>query len=455
MKQISAEERAERKKFYKMVFALVLPMALQNLINVGVSSADVIMLGRVGETALSGASLAGQVQFIMTLIFFGLTSGAAVLTAQYWGKRDIKTIEKVFGIALRISLAVGILFTVLVWVIPYQIMGLFTPEADVIHEGVRYLKVVSFSYIFISLSMIYLNLMRSVERVMISTIVYLISLVVNVILNAIFIFGLMGLPAMGTAGAALGTTVARLVELIIVIVYNKKYNPVLKFHLRDFLVRDRLLFRDFLRYSIPVTLNELMWGAGSSMNALIIGHLGQSAVAANSVAQVTRQLATVVSFGIANAAAIVIGKAIGEERYDTAALYGKRFTKLTLLAGLGGAAIILIVRPIVLATMVLTPQARGYLSLMMFVMAYFVFAQAYNTTMVVGVFRAGGDTKFGLALDVSTMWGCSILFGALAAFVFHWSVPVVYVILMSDEIIKLPFTTWRYKTKVWLRNVTR
>ena len=149
MKQISAEERAERKKFYKMVFALVLPMALQNLINVGVSSADVIMLGRVGETALSGASLAGQVQFIMTLIFFGLTSGAAVLTAQYWGKRDIKTIEKVFGIALRISLAVGILFTVLVWVIPYQIMGLFTPEADVIHEGVRYLKVVSFSYIFI------------------------------------------------------------------------------------------------------------------------------------------------------------------------------------------------------------------------------------------------------------------------------------------------------------------
>ncbi len=192
MKQISAEERAERKKFYKMVFALVLPMALQNLINVGVSSADVIMLGRVGETALSGASLAGQVQFIMTLIFFGLTSGAAVLTAQYWGKRDIKTIEKVFGIALRISLAVGILFTVLVWVIPYQIMGLFTPEADVIHEGVRYLKVVSFSYIFISLSMIYLNLMRSVERVMISTIVYLISLVVNVILNAIFIFGAVG-----------------------------------------------------------------------------------------------------------------------------------------------------------------------------------------------------------------------------------------------------------------------
>jgi len=178
-------------------------------------------------------------------------------------------------------------------------------------------------------------------------------------------------------------------------------------------------------------------------------------VAANSVAQVTRQLATVVSFGIAAAAAVLIGKAIGEDNYEEAQKYGTRFVKLSIVAGLAGALVVLIARPIVLQVMTLTPTAQGYLSTMMFIMAYFVVAQAYNTTMVVGIFRAGGDTRFGLVLDVVTMWGCSILFGAIAAFVFHWSVEWVYVLLLSDEIIKIPLTTWRYKTRVWLRNVTR
>lgn len=451
----TAEEKRERASFYKMVFALVFPMALQNLINVGVTSADVIMLGRVGENALSGSSLAGQVQYIMTLIFFGLTSGAAVLTAQYWGKRDIRTIEKVIGIALRFSLVVAVIFAVAVLVFPWQIMRLFAPEEAVIAEGVKYLQIVSFSYVFVSITMIYLNIMRSVERVMISTIVYLVSLILNVILNAVLIFGLLGFPAMGVQGAAIATLIARLVELVIVLIYATRFNHEVKLRWGDLFVKDKLLFRDFLKYSIPVTINELMWGAGVSMNALIIGHLGSAAVAANSVTQVTRQLATVVSFGIANAAAIVIGKAIGEERYEAAKLYAGRFTRLTLLAGAVGAVIILAVRPIVIATMSMTDQAQQYLSVMMLIMSYFVFAQSYNTTMVVGIFRAGGDTKFGLAIDISMMWGGSILFGAIAAFALHWSVPAVYAVLMGDEIIKIPLTTWRYKSRQWLRNVTR
>ena len=198
-----------------------------------------------------------------------------------------------------------------------------------------------------------------------------------------------------------------------------------------------------------------MWGAGSSMNAVVLGHLGSPAVAANSVAQVARQLATVIAFGIANAAAILIGKAIGEENYDRAKDYAKRLVKVTLVTGLAGAAVVLIARPIVLSVMNLTPLAKDYLSFMMIVMSYFVFCQAYNTTMVVGIFRSGGDTKFGLFLDVSSMWGCSILLGAIAAFVLGWDVKLVYVLLMSDEIIKIPFTTWRYKSMKWMRNVTR
>ena len=449
------QTKEERRSFYKSVFFLVLPMALQNLINVAVTSADVIMLGQVGETVLSAASLAGQVQFIMTLVFFGLTSGAAVLTAQYWGKGDTRTIEKVMGIAMRFSLMVGLAFTLAAWLIPEVLMSIYTSEPEVISEGCKYLRIVAVAYIPISITTIYLNIMRSVERVVISTVVYLISLVTNVILNAVFIFGLFGLPAMGIMGAALATMIARFVELAIVLFYSKKMNRTIRFRISDLFVRDGFLFRDFLRYSIPVVLNELMWGAGASMNSAVIGHLGSAATAANSVAQVTRQLATVVAFGIANAAAIMIGKAIGAGDVERAKNYGARFTKLTLLAGVAGAVVVLIVRPIVMASMTLSPEAEGYLSMMMLVMSYFVIGQAYNTTMVVGVFRAGGDTRFGLALDVISMWCCSILLGAIAAFVLKWSVPVVYIILMSDEVLKVPFTTWRYKTRVWLKNVTR
>lgn len=445
----------EKKEFYKKVFILVFPMALQNLINVGVTSADVLMLGKVGETVLSASSLAGQVQFIMTLIFFGLTSGASVLTAQYWGKRDIRTIEKVIGIALRFSCIVSILFTVTALAIPNIIMHIFSSEIDVIEEGIKYLRIVAFSYLFTAFTMIYLNIMRSVERVVISTIVYLISLILNIMLNAIFIFGLLGVPAMGIQGAALATLIARIVEFGIVFFYAKRINKEVVFQIKDIFVKDKLLFKDFLVYSIPVMINELMWGAGVSMNTAIMGHLGSAVVAANSVTQVTRQLATVVSFGVANATAIVVGKAIGENKYKEADVYASRFVKLSIMTGFAGALVILIARPIAINHLSLTPLAQTYLSTMMIIMSYFSLAQSYNTTLVVGVFRAGGDTKFGLILDVTTMWGCSILIAALAAFVWKLPIVIVYMILMSDEIIKIPFTTIRYKSRKWLKNVTR
>ena len=218
---------------------------------------------------------------------------------------------------------------------------------------------------------------------------------------------------------------------------------------------DKVLLKDFLVYSMPVVLNELMWGLGSSANTAIIGHLGSAAVAANSVAQVVRQLAQVVVFGISNATAIYLGKTIGEKKFEHAKAYGKRFTWLSFLLGLGGACVILISAPIANATMALTPEAQDYLSFMFFVMSYFAVAQAVNCTLVVGVFRSGGDTKFGLVLDVATMWGCSIILGAVAAFIFHCSVPVVYVILMSDEIIKVPIALKRFFGYKWLKDVTR
>lgn len=445
----------DKKSFYKMAFALILPMAMQNLLSVGINSIDVLMLGSVSETVLSAASLAGQVQFIMVLIFFGLTSGAAVLTAQYWGKGDIATIEKVLGICMRFSILIAIFFTVAVMLFPAQIMHIFTNEEPVIAEGVKYLRIIAISYIFMSITMIYLNVMRSVERVLVSTVVYLISFIVNLVLASLFILGAFGFPKLGIQGAALATVSARAVEIICVFIYAKKINKTINFKFANFFVRDKILFHDFIVYSIPVTINELMWGTGVAMNAVVIGHLGSSVVSANSVTQITRQLATVIAFGIANATAITIGKTIGENNTEAAKVYTKRFTKLSILAGLFGGLIILFVRPILMSSLNISTQTQGYLSTMMFIMSYFVVAQAFNTTLIVGAFRGGGDTKFGLYLDVATMWGGSILVGALAAFVFKWSVPVVYMILMSDEIIKVPLTIWRYKSQRWLNNVTR
>ncbi len=451
---LSAEQK-EKREFYKLVFSLVLPMALQNLINVGVSTADVIMLGKVSETALSGASLAGQVQFILSLILFGLTSGAAVLTAQYWGKKDIRTIEKVLGISLRIAVLAAILFTILVLLFPTPVMHIFSNETDVIRQGSQYLRIIAFSYLFMTVTMVYLNIMRSVERVIIATIVYLVSLIVNVILAVTLIFGLFGFEPMGIRGAAIATLVARILEFCIVLFYAKVMNKSIRLHARDIFVHDKLLFKDFLVYSIPVMLNELIWGTGTSVNAAIIGHLGKAAVAANSVTQVTRQLAMVVAFGVANATAVILGKAIGENKEELAKVYAKRFVRLTIYLGIIGAFIILIASQIARQTLSLSEEAKNYLFVMMIVMTYFAIAQAYNTTMVVGVFRAGGDINFGLFLDCTTMWLGSILCGFIAAFVLKLPVSVVYIILLSDELIKIPLTTWRYKTMKWVKNVTR
>ena len=443
------------KRFYKQVLVLIIPMALQNLINVGVTAADVFMLGLVGETALSGASLAGQIQFVMTLVFMGVTSGATVLTAQYWGKGDCRTIEKILGMAFRIAFLVALFFAAAAFCIPDMLMRIYSSEPEVIQEGVKYLRIVGVSYLLMAFTQIYLNIMRSIEKVVIATVVYSVSLLVNIFINAVLIFGLFGMPKLGIVGAAIGTLAARVVEAAIVFWYATVKNKIVKIHIRDLFTTDKLLMGDFLMYSLPVVLNELMWGLGSSANTAVIGHLGSAAVAANSVAQVARQLATVVAFGICNATAIYLGKTSGEQRFEDAKVYGRKFIKLSLIAGCIGGGLILIAAPIANAVMALTPEAQSYLTFMFFVMSYFTVAQALNTTLVVGVFRSGGDTKFGLALDVGTMWGCSILLGALAAFVFHAPVQIVYMLLMSDEIIKLPITLKRFYGYKWIKDVTR
>ncbi len=445
----------DRNQFFKMLLVLVVPIALQNLINVGVNAADVLMLQTVSEEVLSGASLAGQVQFIMTLIFFGLTSGASVLVAQYWGKKDVETIEKVLAISLRIGVIIAILFTVAAYTFPVQIMHLLSSDALVIEEGVKYLRIVCISYIFSGITMVYLNILRSVENVTISMYIYTLSLIINIVGNAVLIFGLFGVPAFGIRGAAISTVIARIMEFIIVVWYDRFRNQIFKFRIRRVFERDKLLVEDFVKFSIPVVINELMWGSGVAVIAAIVGQMGSSASAANSIVQLVRQLAQVVSLGVASATAIILGKTIGEGKMEAVKVYAKRLVHISIGTGFFAAGVVLIARVVAMSYATLSEEAMYNLGAMMFVMAYFVIAQSYNTTMVVGIFRAGGDTKYGLFIDVIFMWCVSILAGAVAAFFAKWSVPVVYMILLSDELIKVPFTTRRFHSYKWLNNVTR
>lgn len=444
-----------KDNFYKRVFVLVLPMALQNLINVGVSAADVIMLGRVGEKVLSGCSMGGQIFWILSLFLFGSTSGASVLIAQYWGKKNLEAIEKIMGIIVLLTTSIGMLFMVIALLFPERLMLLFTNDAEIIEQAVLYIRIVAFTYPISAFTMAYLNMLKSIERVTISTIVYGSSLLINILVNAMLIFGLLGFPAMGIQGAAIGTLIARLVELFILIFYVNRYKPEVRVKWNYVIHTDTVLWKDFLYFASPVILNEVLWGAGYSANTAIVGRLGSGVVAANSVVQVARQLSMVVGFGIAAATAIMIGKAIGEGRKDIAEEYGKRFTVLGLLCGLGGAAVILLLRPVIVWGMGFEGETVRYLNLFLCMMSAYVIGQSVNSTWVVGVFRSGGDTRFGMILDMTTMWFGSIVFSALTAFVFHAPVPVVYAILLSDEFIKVPFCLWRYRKKVWLRDVTR
>ena len=446
--------RDRKKTFYRSVAALVVPMALQNLINVGIQSADVIMLGKVDEIALSSASLAGQIQFVLMLIIFGLSSGAAVLTAQYWGKGDTRTIERVLGITLRFSVCVAVVFVIAVYTVPATLMRILTPDERIIAGGVEYLRFIAPSYLIISFTNIYLNIMRSTEKTIISTVVYFVSLITNIVLNSIFIFGLLGVPAMGVAGAALATTLARTIELCIVLVYAIR-NPIIRLRIRDITGHHAQLATDFRKFALPTTLNELLWSLGISANAAIIGHLSAQAVAANSISQVVRQLATVVSFGVANAAATLIGKAIGSNDYDGARYTARQMVRLSIISGCVGAVVIFILRPFVVEVMNMSDLTTEYLRFILLCMCLYVIAQAINATAIVGVFRGGGDIRFGLYLDIGFMWGFSILLGILGTFVFHWPPKTILAILMVDELLKVPISLLRCRSSRWLNNVTR
>ena len=299
------------KQFYRSFFAVVVPIAIQNLINSAVGMADTLMLGFVSQTAMASNSLAGQIHFILNMFYSGLAAGTTMLAAQYWGRQNMKAIEHILAIGVKLAAAVGVLFFVATVFFPAQLMRIYTNDPSMIEAGAAYLQIVGWSYLFMGLSHPYLSILKSVERAKISTLINSSALLINVVLNATFIFGwIPGVAPMGIQGVALATVISRIGEFLLCLAYGQKFQ-VLRLRPGLFTMFNRVLWRDFIRYSLPALGNECVFAVGSSMYSVIMGRLGEDLVAANSIMASLRSVATVLGFGVANGTAILLGKAIG------------------------------------------------------------------------------------------------------------------------------------------------
>ncbi len=451
--QIS-QKKNESKQFFKALFVIVAPIALQNLITAAVSSADVIMLGHAGQTAIAASSLAGQVQFILILFFTGISSGLIMLTAQYWGKKDYTSIETLSGIAFKVSSAGGIVFFIAAFFFPRAIMHVFTNEKPLIETGASYLRAVSFSYFFLSISQVYQAVLKSMEHVVTVTVITFSALFLNIILNAFLIFGLWIFPEMGIVGAAVATSIARFIEVILCVIVASR---VKKVRIRpDILFRkNTALLKDFFHFSLPALGNEFVWGAGFATYSVILGHKGEDIVAANSVVSVARNLASILCFGMAYGGAILLGKEMGSGNLDKAKKDASRLWKSTVLAGLAGAVLMTFSTPLVTRIGHLSAQAVWDARWLVYINAMSIFGAAVNTVMICGIFRAGGDAKFGFIMDCIAMWCVSIPLGVLAAFVLNLHPVLVYLVLYLDEYEKMAVVIHHYRSGRWLKNITR
>lgn len=444
-----------KHELYSNLGTIVTPIAIQYLMSSLVTASDAFMLGFLDQDSLSASSLAGQVAFVFSLFYGAFVFGLNVLAAQYWGKGDEKKTSAVLAITMRYSIIVGLVFTLAALVIPETIMLVFTKDPALIRLGGKYLRTVAVSYLLTSYTQTYFAMMKVCDRATLSSMIGSIAVVVNIILNAIFIFGLGPAPKMGIEGAALATLLARVLEtvLVIIAVCRKQCMPLdLKVMLHT---DDRELVRDYWEYTVPLLINQIGWGGGVTMYSVIMGHLGTDATAANSIASIVRTMIASLCWGIASGVGIIIGGMLGRNEYDKAKVAGGSFVRFSIWIGIGSGIVILALTPLVLHFIALEPQAQYYLKYMMLMASYYIIGNSLNSVIISGIFPSGGDTKFGMICDAVTLWAVVVPLGMLAAFVFKLPVLVVAFILTLDEFVKIPAVYIHYKKYLWIKNITK
>lgn len=438
------------KVFSDKLRSLVIPIAFQQFMTALVSASDAFMLGIRDQNALSAVSLAGQIMFVLSLFLNGITAGASIFAAQYWGKGDRESVEKILGIALVASSSVSAVFSVFALVSPGLLMKIFTSEARLIGLGAEYLRIVGISYLMLGISQICLCILKNCGNASESALISAVSMGLNIVLNAIFIY----IFGMNVAGAAIATVISKATELLWSVVFLQSRRTV-RIRLGNLYRMNKILLHDFRKYTLPVLGNQLGWGCGFAMYAVIMGHLNGDAVAANSVANIVKNLAICVCTGIANGGAIMVGNELGRGDTETAKRYGSKLCRIAALAGAATGLVIICLIPFLRMSIKLTDRASGYLTVMLFICSYYVIGKSLNMTTIGGIFCAGGDSRFGLVCDTVTMWGVTVPLGLISAFVLHLPVLAVYAIINTDEIIKLPVVYAHYKKFRWLKVLTR
>lgn len=445
----------QKDTFYSELLVLLVPIAVQNFMLALVSVTDAVMLGRLDQASMAAVSQAGNVQFFMSLLVTGFSIGVGIMAAQYWGKGDGRSIEMIAPTGLKIILVLSGAVTLAALFAPRTLMAILTSDETLIPLGAEYLRAVAPSYFFCGITQVYFALLKNTGHTGKSSTISSVAVVVNIVMNAVLIFGWLGFPAMGIQGAAIATVIARGVELLLSVVVTKRHGNVqLRWH--GLLEKaNKLLFQDFLRYTTPVIGASLVWGIAYMSYSVILGHMDGDAVAANSISGTVKSLLSCVIRGVGGGAGIMVGNILGANQLDKAKAYGLRLTKLSAVVGIATGVVLVASTPIIMQITELTEQAAQYLRYMILFTGINVAAQSVNHVVLDGIFGAGGDAKFDMNTNIIFMWCICVPLGFLAAFVWNLPVPIVFCIVNMDEMIKLPVVFLHYRKYIWLRNITR
>ena len=442
----------ERKRsLRKEIVRLALPIALQQFMTALVGACDAIMLGKLSQDAMSAVSLATQVTFVFNLFMFAFMAGENMFVAQYYGKGDYTGISQVFSLVTKICGCIAVVFLAGTLFFPEQLMRILTNEETLIVLGSEYLRVIGISYVFSGIAQTFLAIMKNCGAVNMSTLINGVMVILNIALNAVFIFGLSGFPKMGIKGAALATVLATVVQFLWSVGYVLCRIRAVKFSLRSC---EKKLFGRFWQKTVPLLINNLAWGIGFSMYAVIMGHLETDAVAANGIANISKNLVVCFCLGLGNAGSIIVGNRLGADRLQEAKEVGETLTKTAIIAGIVSGLVLIALSPFITKMVDLTPTARGYLQKMLLISSYYIAGKSVNCMTIGGIFAAGGDSKFGMLCDSVTLWCIIVPLGCICAFILKLPVMVVYFVLNLDEIIKLPVVYKHYKKYKWIKNLT-
>lgn len=445
----------KEKAFYTSVLAIMVPVALQQAINMGVNMLDTMMLGSFGEIQLSASSLANQFYNLFTILCMGIIGGSSVLAAQYWGAGEKDKVRETFNMAIRLAIGLSLVFAVLTFLFPGQIMRIYTSEEAVVAQGVRYLRITVFVYLVHGTSLVAAQLMRSVGKAQLGLVVSVISFLVNIGGNYTFIFGKFGAPRMEIAGAALGTLIARSAEFAVTFFYILVLDRDLGLRVKHLLKSPSALFyRNYFRLGAPVLVSDGLLALGDSMLSIVLGHMGAAAVAGNAICMVVQRLFTVVIQGISNASSIITGNTIGKGELEKAMEQGQTFYLLSILFGAINAVLVMIFGPMTIAMYKLEPETVVVTRQLMNAYVAIVFFQAIQSVMTKGVLRGGGDTRFLMMADILFLWLVSIPLGAFVGLVLGWPAWLTMLCLRVDFVIKSVWCVSRLLSGKWIRRVS-